>query len=282
GAAFDSSARDPPPRCHPGTRLAILERCLYFIAHCSGCKMMRWVVGAAGVGKSAIMQSVSESPPAPVAYVASIFFPVYGGDGTKALMTLSYQLAVKIAPYRQFIEYEITCNPSLFQSSMPVQFEKFIIEPFVHHDLLNSADRVLIIIDGLDECNNPHIQLELLRLISDFCLKYPSSPLVWLISSRPEWHIASFFSREEVIPVYEKEEILVDSDEACVDVERFLRYELLMIQEGSSLLDPGWPAERDFWKLTNASGGLFAYAQAVFKYIGGSNGSPASQFSDIM
>jgi hypothetical protein len=42
-------------------RLAILERCLYFIVKYSE-KKKRWVVGAAGVGKSAIMQSVGGHP----------------------------------------------------------------------------------------------------------------------------------------------------------------------------------------------------------------------------
>jgi hypothetical protein len=92
GAAADSSARDPPPRYHPGTRLAILERCLYFISHCNGTKQMRWVFGAAGVGKSAIMQSVTESPELVVNYHASVFLSINGrNEGTKTIITLSYQ-----------------------------------------------------------------------------------------------------------------------------------------------------------------------------------------------
>jgi hypothetical protein len=284
GAGFDSSARDPPPRCHPGTRLTILEHCLYFIANCNGVKKMRWVVGAAGVGKSALMQNVAESPGLPVSYHASIFFSINGRhDGTKAVITISYQFAAISLPYRQVIEQEIARDPSLLESSIAVQFNKLIVEPFVHHPRLNSADRLLVIIDGLDECNNPRTQIELLRLISNFCISYPSSPLVWLIASRPETHITSFFSRREVIPAYEKEEILVDSDEGRADVERFLRDELMKIKKGSDLLDPLWPEERDLWKLANAAGGLFAYAQTVTRYIGDSSiGSPASQLSDVL
>ncbi|EKM76986.1 hypothetical protein AGABI1DRAFT_122279 [Agaricus bisporus var. burnettii JB137-S8] len=215
GAASDSSARDPPPRCHPGTRLAILDRCLWFIAHCSREKKIRWVVGAAGVGKSAIMQNVTESPKLQVTCHVSVFFSINGrNDGTKAIITLSYQLAAKSAPYRQLIESEIARDPSLLQASMRVQFEKFIVEPFIHKSqLLNSAERILVVVDGLDECKNRDTQLQLLRLISEFCIKYPSSPLVWLIASRPEQHITSFFSSAH-------EEIVIDSDEACADVER--------------------------------------------------------------
>ncbi|XP_006460490.1 hypothetical protein AGABI2DRAFT_220536, partial [Agaricus bisporus var. bisporus H97] len=266
--------------------MAILERCLNFIANCDGEKKMRWVVGAAGVGKSAIMQNVAESPKLPVTSLASVFFSINGRhDGSKAIITLSYQLAARSEVYRQVIEYETTRDPSLLQSSMPVQFEKFIIEPFIRNPLLNSAGRVLIIIDGLDECSSTHTQQEILRLISDFCIMHPSSPVVWLIASRPEKHITSFFSRVDVTPAYEKEEILVESDEARADVERFLRDELKEIKMASDSLDSHseWPEERDLWKLTEAASGLFAYAHTVVRYIRDSNAeNPVSQLSDIL
>ncbi|KAF7763845.1 hypothetical protein Agabi119p4_8382 [Agaricus bisporus var. burnettii] len=284
GAEFDSSARDPPPRCHPGTRLAILDRCLYFINHCDGTRKTRWVVGAAGVGKSALLQSIIESPKLVVSCHASVFFSINGrDDGTKAIVTISYQLAVKSEPYRQLIEREITRDPSLLQSSMAKQFSKLIVEPFIHNPQPNSANRILIVVDGLDECKDSRVQLELLRLISDLCIKYPSSPFVWLIASRPEQHITSLFSRAEVTPGYEKEEMPVNSNEARADVERFLRSEFTEIKKASDSVDPRWPDERDFWKLANAAGGLFAYAQTVINYISDTTvGSPASQLSHVL
>ncbi|XP_006463168.1 hypothetical protein AGABI2DRAFT_207816, partial [Agaricus bisporus var. bisporus H97] len=269
GAEFDSSARDPPPRCHPGTRLAILEQCLSFVRNCEDNKKMRWVVGAAGVGKSAVVQSVVESPELAVSCHASVFFSINGrDDGTKAILTISYQFAAKCEPYRQLVEREITRDPSILRSSMAKQFRKLIIDPFIHNPQLISAGRVLIAIDGLDECNDCRMQLELLRLISDLCINYPSSPLVWLIASRPEQHIASFFSQPDVAPVYEKEEMVVDSYEARADVERFLRDGLTEIKNRSDSVDSRWPEEQDLWKLANAAGGLFAYADTVVRYIG--------------
>jgi hypothetical protein len=284
GAGADSSARDPPPRCHPGTRLAILERCIYFIAHCKGVQKIRWVVGAAGVGKSAVMQSVAESRDLVVASQASVFLSINGRDeGSKTIITLSYQFAAKSQSYRRVIEDEVCCDPSLLQSSMAVQFERFIVQPFIHNPDINSAGRVLIIVDGLDECSDTRTQVELLRLISGFCISYSSSPIVWLIASRPEPHITSFFAKPEVTPAYEREEIAVDSDDARADVERFFRHELKEIGRTSDSLDPHWPDEQHLWKLANAAGGLFAYAQTVIKYIGDSNvGDPASQLSEVL
>ncbi|KAF7761977.1 hypothetical protein Agabi119p4_9969 [Agaricus bisporus var. burnettii] len=283
GAAFDSSARDPPPRCHPGTRLVILTRCLEFISNAIDERKMHWVVGAAGVGKSAIMQSVVEAPLPSVSQRVSIFFSINGrNDGAKTIVTLAYQLAAKCEPYRQFIEHEITRDPSLLQSSLSVQFEKFVVEPIIHRSLPNS-DRILIVIDGLDECDKSHTQRELLQLISDVCLTYPSSPIVWMIASRPEPHITSFFAQDHVRAVYGKEEILVDSDGAREDVEKFLRDELTRIQK-EFLLNPRsqWPPEQDFWKLASASGGLFVFADTAIKYIGDRTfGNPTSQLDDV-
>ncbi|EKM78994.1 hypothetical protein AGABI1DRAFT_129260 [Agaricus bisporus var. burnettii JB137-S8] len=143
------------------------------------------------------------------------------------------------------------------------------VEPFIHHPYLKSIGRILIIIDGLDECNKLRTQRELLQLISDFCLTYPSSPIVWVIASRPEPHITSFFAQANVEAVYEKEEVLIDSDEAREDVEKLLCHELTNIQHEFSLSpESQWPSEQDFWKLASASGGLFVYANTVIKYIG--------------
>ncbi|KAF9441828.1 hypothetical protein P691DRAFT_620977, partial [Macrolepiota fuliginosa MF-IS2] len=60
GAMVDSSARDPPPRCHPKTRQSVHER--LFIWSCGGQEKwnMMWLHGPAGVGKSAVAQTFAE------------------------------------------------------------------------------------------------------------------------------------------------------------------------------------------------------------------------------
>ncbi|EKM78011.1 hypothetical protein AGABI1DRAFT_42555, partial [Agaricus bisporus var. burnettii JB137-S8] len=270
GAEFDSSDRHPPPRCHPGTRLAIVERCKIFIVHCNGKEKLRWVVGPAGAGKSAIMQIVTEEIPDNVILGASVFLSVNGRqDATKIFVTIAYQLAAKSEPYRQLIQSEISRDPSLLRKSLPAQFQKFIIDPFILQHLFNLSHRFVIIIDGLDECNNPLAQRELLRLISDFCITYPSSPIAWIVASRPEPHITSFFDDERTVPAYTKEEIKIDSDEACKDVQRYLRDELKDIKLTYPTLrhKKEWPSELEFTKIATAAGGLFAYASTVIRYI---------------
>jgi hypothetical protein len=247
------------------------------------------VVGAAGVGKSAIMQSVARDEVLILSDIivgATVFFSINGRqDGTKAITTIAYQLAVKVKPYRVFVQREVTHDPSLLQKSLPTQFNKFIAEPFIRQHILDPSSRLLIIIDGLDECANPLTQQELLGLICHFCITYPSSSLVWMIASRPEPHITSFFSRPEVVLSYEKEEILVDSDDAYEDVKRYLRDMFRKVQMASITLRlrPHWPSEDDFAKIAEASGGLFAYASTVARYINDpSYGDPVSQLDDVL
>jgi hypothetical protein len=289
GAEFDSSDPNMPLRCHPGTRLEIIKRCQDFILNREGRQRLRWVVGAAGVGKSAIMQSVAQDESSVLSDIivgATIFFSVNGRqDGTKAITTIVYQLAVKLYTYRLFVQREVTQDPSLLQKSLSRQFRKFIVEPFIHQCILDRSSRLLIIIDGLDECANPLTQQELLGLISDFCIIYPASPIVWMIASRPEPHITSFFSQSKLALSYEKEEILVDSDDAHEDVKLYLRDKFGEVQMASITLQhlPQWPSEGDFSKIAAASGGLFAYASTVVRYINDPTyGDPASQLDDVL
>jgi hypothetical protein len=285
GAEFDSSARDPPPRCHPGTRLAIIQRCFDFINQCIDEGKLRWVVGPAGVGKSAVMQMITETAPDNIIF-AAIFFSISGrSDGKKTVLTLAYQLAVKCGPYRQFIRDQISLDPSLFRKSLSVQFKKFIVEPFVLKRIVEPSRRFLVVIDGLDECDDPLTQQGLLELITGFCITHPTSPIAWIVASRPEPHITSFFDIPEVQLVYKKEEMVIDSDVACEDVQRYLCEELKKIKLAHPALryKQEWPLEHEFTTIASAAGGLFAYAATVVRYIRDSTrGGPAAQLRRVL
>ncbi|KAF9445442.1 hypothetical protein P691DRAFT_652502, partial [Macrolepiota fuliginosa MF-IS2] len=287
GAAFDSSARNPPPRSHPRTRLAVVGRARGFIADRKRNKKILWIVGPAGVGKSAIMQTITESVQADrnsnITLGASLFFSINGrNDGTKTFTTLAYQLAVQDPSYRDFVEKEWASDPTVTDKLLPVQFNKFIVQPFAQRA---TNKRLLITIDGLDECDDHNTQCEILGLITFFSAKYPTAPLVWIIASRPEPHITTFFSRTGVLSSYEKEEITINSNVARGDVECYLRYRLEEIRTKSPALVhvARWPAKADFKKLAAASGGLFAYACTATGFIDDpAYGNPPAQFRQVL
>ncbi|KXN84950.1 hypothetical protein AN958_11871 [Leucoagaricus sp. SymC.cos] len=266
GAAVDSSARDPPPRCHPGTRLSTIEETCALCAACPPPKRLAWIVGPAGVGKSAIMQTVAETSPN---LGAALFFSVNGrNDSTKAIATLAYQLATKFPLYLDYIRVCLTKDPTIFDKAIPIQFNEFIIEPFANRRIYRGTQSLIIFIDGVDECDSIPAQCGLLELISDFIIQHPSTPLLWITASRPEPHLTGFFDSLDA-ELHEKTELFVDSDQSRADVEKYLRDSFTKIHSKSPSLRfrSQWPTEHQLIKIIAAARGLFAYGNTAVRFV---------------
>ncbi|KAF9442440.1 hypothetical protein P691DRAFT_765222 [Macrolepiota fuliginosa MF-IS2] len=270
GAQHNSSARDPPPECHPGTRVKMLERMRTWFFHMDPQKAFLWIYGPAGVGKSAVVQTFAEALAAANRLGATLFFsrPNDRSDPKRVFITIAYQLAVRIPSYRTFAIEQIALDPELLEKGMREQFKIFIVVPFVHRRIGQGREALGILLDGLDECEGQGPQRDIIRLISDFVRDYPGVPLVWVISSRPEPHICSTFEEDTVTINHWHEYIPVDSTEACQDVERFLtdRFEKLRLH--FPYVPPHWPSETQRLKLTHTSSGLFVFAEAATRFIG--------------
>ncbi|KXN80876.1 hypothetical protein AN958_07067 [Leucoagaricus sp. SymC.cos] len=282
GAAVDSSARDPPPRCHPGTRLSTIEETRTLCMASPPPKRLAWIVGPAGVGKSAIMQTVAETSPN---LGAALFFSVNGrNDSTKAIATLAYQVATKFPHYLDYIRVRLTKDPTIFDKAMSVQFNEFITEPFAKRRIYRGTQSLIIFIDGIDECDSIPAQCELLELISDFIIQHPSTPLLWITASRPEPHLTGFFDPLDV-ELYEKTELFVDSDQSRADVEKYLRDSFTKIHSKSPSLRfrPQWPTEHQLIKIIAAARGLFAYGSTAVRFVDDPKyGNPQSQLQLLL
>ncbi|KAJ4486941.1 hypothetical protein C8R41DRAFT_730108, partial [Lentinula lateritia] len=78
GASHDAEQRFPPPNCYPGTRIQVLEILKTWINNDDRSTSIYWIYGAAGVGKSAVAQTISETfaqGTATGCLAASFFFP---------------------------------------------------------------------------------------------------------------------------------------------------------------------------------------------------------------
>ena len=97
GAMRDSAERDPPPRCHPGTREKVTKDIVRWIEEPNPCSNVLWVNGRAGVGKSALMQKIAELG---IVYFGGCFFFRRGTPGCNVkdhlFSTLAYQLAMNV------------------------------------------------------------------------------------------------------------------------------------------------------------------------------------------
>ncbi|KAF9453333.1 hypothetical protein P691DRAFT_61688, partial [Macrolepiota fuliginosa MF-IS2] len=226
GAQFDSS--DHRPSCHPETRLDISHSIRSWMRNLARKYKILWLHGPAGVGKSAILQMIAETEAeSPTSILgATLFFsrPNNRDDPQYVFITIAYRLAVTYHRYRQYVVKLLTLDPTMVEKSMREQFKAFIIRPFAEQKLMDGLrDTVLIVLDGLDECKGNEAQREIILLIGKFALQYPSSPLIWLIASRPEPHIQVAFSSRMVQLSYEEIRVLVDSDQGRRDVEKYLR-----------------------------------------------------------
>ncbi|KAF8961812.1 hypothetical protein BDZ97DRAFT_1663668, partial [Flammula alnicola] len=61
GAFHNSDERFDPPKCHPGTRVAVIKRIMDWVESLEISYPMLWLHGPAGAGKSAIAQMIAEA-----------------------------------------------------------------------------------------------------------------------------------------------------------------------------------------------------------------------------
>jgi hypothetical protein len=281
-AEFDSSDRENAPKCHPGTRSRFLDE-LKARIHSGG--RITWLYGPAGVGKTAIMQTLAETL-APSVICLSFFFsrPNRRNDPRKVFPTLAYRLAITDSAYRRYLEENITIDPDFLAKTLEEQFKRLFIDP-ITNKRIDAIPCCAVFLDGLDEADGSPAQRRILDLVRSFVEhdQTASIPIMWVIASRPEPHLQVSFSQiEKIIPDdFWKLEVPIDSDEAAREVETYIRAAFLKIQEDfSDVVPPRWPAEADLLKVTTSSSGLFVFASTCMAYIGDQN--PVHRLSHVV
>ncbi|XP_006463820.1 hypothetical protein AGABI2DRAFT_225746, partial [Agaricus bisporus var. bisporus H97] len=281
-ATKDSSARHPPPRCHPETRLRIRNRLRKWLFSDHNEWKMLWVRGSAGTGKSAVAQSFGDSSVEAKRHGASYFFSrIAGRNKLETLVpTVVYQLAVTIPEYRSLIEHHLANNPLLLHNSPPVQFRQLIVDPFTTLQRERAREPIVIILDGLDECEGQKAQWEILEMITNAIRKSPDLPLRWLIFSRPEAHLKNVFSRYVEC---RREELIIDA-ECRENVEQYVKDQLIEIKiTYKDMIPVDWPSEDKLLELLDAISGLFVLASTCLNYIGDpEEADPQSQLDSLL
>ncbi|KAF7761313.1 hypothetical protein Agabi119p4_10722 [Agaricus bisporus var. burnettii] len=286
GAAHDSSARKPPPRCHPETRVKLIARIIAWFEDQASLKLLLWITGPAGVGKSAVVQTFAEYLVNSHLLGASVFLsrPNKRDNPDGLFITIAYQLATRIEAYRDYIVERLRLDPELLRGDLQAQFTTFIVEPFTVKQIGAGGRRWGILLDGLDELRGTDAQCEIIQLIISFTHEHPNAPLVWIIASRPESQISNMFEDDEVRGTYWSEYIPIDSTEACADVERFLRSNFEKTKKKfRHCVSSDWPSKTDFLKLTAAASGLFIYAEVAMQFIRDSgHADPVARFKVLL
>ncbi|KAL0062259.1 hypothetical protein AAF712_010889 [Marasmius tenuissimus] len=144
----------------------------------------------------------------------------------------------------------------------------------------------VIIIDGLDECGpDDENQRRILATIASLYHFSPSSPLRFLICSRPESAIRGAFEREP-LRLLTKRITLDKSFSPDSDIELYYRHAFKEIRDSPDYaripFSEPWPSSDDLEALLWRTSGQFVYATTAVKYIGRRCSNPIKQLSSIL
>ncbi|KAF8958891.1 hypothetical protein BDZ97DRAFT_1434275 [Flammula alnicola] len=273
GAFHNSSERFDPPRCHPRTRVAVLERIMNWILGKEDLDaLILWLYGPAGAGKSAIAQSIAELCDAANILLATFFFSRSDhtrNRGDALIPTLAYQIASNIPGARARIDKIIDRDPFIFKRSLDAQIKSLIVDPVQdlvasgYFDDPSSSPR-LIIIDGLDECQDFRVHSQIIESIAH-ALQHHHLPFIFLIASRPEQQISYSFSSGR-LPELRTSLVLDDSFHPDDDIRLFLQDSFLRIRNTHPkmhYIPADWPLCEVIESLVEKASGQFIYAATV-------------------
>ncbi|PPQ79263.1 hypothetical protein CVT25_002733 [Psilocybe cyanescens] len=290
-AAFhNSNDRRDPPKCHPNTRVAVLKKIMDWI-HGLGPAMQNalimWLYGPAGAGKSAIAQSIAELCYEEGILIASYFFSRF--DSTRnhprsLIATIAYQISLSIPNFRERIKASIDHDPLIFDRSLSVQMSTLVIQPL--QDYISSdtaAPTRVIIIDGLDECEDRQGQVEILATISK-ALQQHRLPFIFLVASRPEHDIKTAFGYGYLKDITARVP-LDDEYRPSDDIRLFLQDSFTEIKEIHPFradIPDTWPDGDILESLVKKSSGQFIYASTVIKFVKSNRHRPPQRLEIVL
>ncbi|KAF4618507.1 hypothetical protein D9613_009760 [Agrocybe pediades] len=289
-AMHDSIQVVDPPKCHPNTRVAIMQSIIDWAKGVADAeinqKSIIWLNGGAGAGKSAIARSVAERCNEQGLLLGSFFFAAR--DATRnhvggLVATICYQMCKVLPGFRDMVSLSISNDPLIFKSSISTQLATLVINPLSSTISANHLGKanipLLIIIDGLDECSKSTEQknvdecggtMDQKSLLLALQEATRSMPHVrFLVCSRPENHINAAFGLPRMSGALFKI-FLGDDYAAHEDIRLYLEDKFKEIKNGhvfKHTLPATWPTAQTIGQLLVKSSGQFIYASTVIRYI---------------
>lgn len=187
-------------------------------------------------------------------------------------MTFAYQLAISLPSAQGSIQDALTKDPSIIHQHFEDQFKKLIVDPVL---LINEPFTRVVVIDGLDECNNKiHVE-DIIRLLISALHELP---LKIFVTSRTEAHIESIFTSPSMDKIVKR--IALRDFDALTDIHKYLQSSLSKVQVDRNL-SPSWPTESDLSQLAQSENN-FTYASAVVEIIGDEYSSPQRRLATAL
>ncbi|GJJ08970.1 hypothetical protein Clacol_003191 [Clathrus columnatus] len=189
-------------QCLPGTRIEILEEIINWVNDVDeNCPRLFWLVGPAGIGKSAIAHSIA------------LWFQSIGRLGSffcfdrnspnkrreKVFSTIARDLADLDEQIKRKLA-EVVHNKTSLQNTtdLHLQWKHFVFEPLQAISEVSTGP-ILVVIDALDESGGPILRQDLLKILVKETSLLPVNFRI-LVTSRPEQDINTAFPGSEPKP----------------------------------------------------------------------------------
>ncbi|KAF9441546.1 hypothetical protein P691DRAFT_766161 [Macrolepiota fuliginosa MF-IS2] len=265
GAELDSFERSRNlPRCLEGTRETLINEIGTWMVDRNHDRSMLWLYGPAGVGKSAVAQTLGEWAEKSGVLGAAIFLSdsPSRNDLSRLFVSVAHQLARRDVQYSVRVAEKLLADGGLLTKDLGTQFRKLIVEPL--SVLVPSEKKLLVIIDGLDESTGEEEQQQVLQLIGGALASSQPLPIRWMICSRPEPYLRQRISEFETRCKWV--EVPMDSGDIDVFVRIGFRW-IVSIYPDAIGPNETWPDDGDIGVIVSASSGLFVYASTIVKFI---------------
>ncbi|KAF5331930.1 hypothetical protein D9611_008935 [Ephemerocybe angulata] len=276
-ASYTRNRKVSPPdsSCLPGTRQEVIEK----VTSWAESSVLRnnphvmWLYGYVGCGKSAIAQEVAQRWACKKRLAASFFFFRGSGDRGRTARfaaTLASQISGVIPSTSRFIEASVKTHTGLLSpnTSTTAQLQRLVYDPIkaVKWDLMGAnalRGAYLIVIDGLDECDDHDEISSIMDQMLKFFRENPRVPLRILITSRVQEHI-----RTRLNPTQVHLFNLIDHT-SLDDISAAFRATFTLAAKYSRVIQAygEWPSEADLRKLAEHAGCSFIFMSAIAKFI---------------
>ncbi|KAJ7643045.1 hypothetical protein DFH06DRAFT_964369, partial [Mycena polygramma] len=199
------------------------------------------------------------------------------GNARVLFATLAYQLALNSRHFKPLIARSAEADPSVVGRQMDVQLRKLIVEPC---NAAGASAPPVLIIDGLDECDLPTAQVELLRMIASAVRQHPDK-FRFLVASRPEAHIRDIFEDTLFNGILDLQNV----EQSFTDVEKYFLEEFSRIHREHRATMSGiptpWPSAEVVDDLVWKSSGYFVYASTVIRFIDDKRFRPTERLAAV-
>ncbi|KAF7372902.1 putative nwd2 protein [Mycena sanguinolenta] len=276
-AIHDSTDSFMEPKCHPETRTKMLKDLSDWAVETHPKTTVFWLYGPAGAGKSAIMRTLAAQLHEDGRLGACFFFKrghATRGNARTMSTTIAYQLALNVEWLRAPISQVVEQNPSIVARSMTTQMQELISKPC---HTLEHHDPIVILIDGLDECDGYGVQAEILHTIRSPFLNHPLF-LRFMVASRLEPNI------RQGLDLVSSHYCSFNVEQSFDDIRKYLRDEFSRIHRDHSTMQnisSPWPVYHVLEELVRKSSGYFIYASTIIKFIGDDNYHPPQRLAMV-